>query len=81
MIILAVLLILFALGFAVSGRYGNRLVLSAQPSGLDEKSVRRRRALLWLSTWACYLAATAYALLALLTVSVIVQYTHYYHHH
>lgn len=80
MIILPGLLLLFALGFAVSGRYGNRLVLSARASGLDERSGRRRRTLLWVSTWACYLAATAYVLLAVLTASAVVQYLRYYHH-
>lgn len=74
MIIFPALLVLFAVGFAVSGRYGNRLVLSAQRYGLDEKSERRRRTLLWVSTWACYLAATTYVLLAVLVVTVILQY-------
>jgi hypothetical protein len=80
LIILPALLVLFSLGFAVSGRYGNRLVLSTQLSGLDEKSMRRRRTLLWVSTWACYLAAAAYALLALVTATAIAQYAYYYHH-
>jgi hypothetical protein len=80
LIIFPALLILFAVGFAVSGRYGNRLVLSGQSSGLDEKSERRRRTLLWVSTWACYLAATTYALLAVLIGTAIVQYAHYFHH-
>ncbi|HZZ52306.1 MAG TPA: hypothetical protein VFE65_35870 [Pseudonocardia sp.] len=47
---------------------------------MDEKSERRRRTLLWVSTWACYLAATTYALLAVLIGTAIVQYAHYFHH-
>jgi hypothetical protein len=81
LIIFPALLLLFAAGFAVSGHYGNRLVLSAGiDAGLDEESLRRRRSLLRIGTWACYLAAAALMLLAVLMAAVILQYSHYPHH-
>lgn len=80
MIIFPALFVLFAAGFAVSGHYGNRLVLSVDiDAGLDEKSLRRRRGLLKVSTWACYFAASALALLAVLLAAVILRYSHYYY--
>ena len=76
MVILPVVFILAALGFALGGRYGSRLARTPRPTaGLEEKIRRQRRILLLLSSYACYTAAVV-LLIAGLAFAAVLLFEH-----
>ena len=66
------MLTLTAAAFTVGGRYGSRLTLAPHiAASLDETTLRHRRILLRVSSYACYLAAATLLLLTAVTLTAI----------